>query len=175
MPQKYIDLYDSYFKKEQEPYEKQLHRIGHQNIFVGPGWFYSRSLFDEVGGFSSEYGNAEEWPFMYKILKAGNRIYAINRKLVRYRVSASSLSHQKDKHGLINKNLFEPLYRFYFDHPYRDMLKEHRRLEAYHYAVHFKTMRYCYRTNNSWLARTINRYYIYFSPYLYLKLLGVVR
>ena len=174
VPQKYIESYAYYFKQANSSYQNQRNNISYKSVFVGPTYFYSRELFDKVGGYSEEYGMSEEWPFTYKVIMTGNRIYALNKKLVRYRVSASSLSHKISDNSLISPKLFQSLYKFFFDHPYKDLKREHRYLAAWHYAVHFKTWNYCYKTNNSWLSKNLHKYYIYFSPYVYLRKMGLV-
>ena len=93
VPENLIENYSKYFKYESEDYEHQRKRIMIDLFFVGPAFFYSRDLFDEIGGYSEQYDCAEEWPFVYKIIRGGNRIYAIDKKLVRYRIQASSLCH----------------------------------------------------------------------------------
>lgn len=103
-------------------------------VFFESVYFYSRSLFDEIGGFSEEYGCAEEWPFVYKVIRGGDRIYTINDKLVRYRVQTNSLCHTKDDRGFVNRRVFDGMYRHYFDHAFKDLVREKHLFTAWHYA-----------------------------------------
>ena len=132
-----IELYNKYFQYANEPYEKQLDRVMTQLVFVGPTYFYSRKLYNEVGGCPEKYGCAEEWPFVYKVIKAGHRIYAIDKKLVKYRVQSDSISHDKSKDGLISKHLFMGMYSHYFDYPFKDLIRRGKYLTAWHYALYY--------------------------------------
>ena len=147
VPQSLIKEYENYFKLEKQPLEAQYVQILQENIFVGPTFFYTKKLYDLIGGFSNEYGNGEEWPFVYKVLKSGNRIYAVDKKLVNYRFSLSSLSHNRDNDGLRNKNLELSSCKFFFDYPFRDLLKERRYLLAWDRFLYYKTRQLYYENN----------------------------
>ena len=139
------DAYKSFFEKECESYEMQKKRVMTELVFVGPTYFYSRELFNELGGYPEKYGCAEEWPFVYKIIRSGNRIFAINKKLVRYRIQyESSLCHSSD-HGMTNKRHFIGMYQHYFDHPFKDLIREGSLLTAWHYALSYWAIRLQYR------------------------------
>lgn len=166
--------YSSYFILEHESYPEQWKRICRGNIFVGPAYFVNRELFDEVGGYSAEYGNGEEWPFIYNILKHGNRVYTIDKKLVKYRISFNSLCRQTDSRGLGNQSLFYSTYNFFFDHPFKDLIRERRYLAAFHYYAFFKSKKLCFETGNAWYARLLNNMTVYCSPFLFLKKLNIV-
>lgn len=163
-----VEAYDYYFKCEQEPYEQQWKRVCKELVFVGPTFFYSRELFNQIGGFSEEYGNCEEWPFVFKILKGGNPIFAINKKLVKYRVSANSLCHSNIINGLGNQKLFESVYRFFFDYPFKELLRQNRYLLAWHYLIMYKTKMYRFLSGDSKMSLFCYKYFVYLSPYLYL-------
>ena len=129
--------YEKYFRAEKESYPEQYLRCMQENLFVGPGFIYTRDLYDDVGGFSSKYGNGEEWPFVYKVLRGGNQIYTIEKKLVKYRFSQNSLSHSKSVLGLRNKNLELSTCRFFFALPFKDLLREHRYFIAWDRALYY--------------------------------------
>lgn len=140
------DAYKSFFEKECESYEMQKKRVMTELVFVGPTYFYSRELFNEVGGYPEKYGCAEEWPFVYKIIRSGNRIFAINKKLVRYRIQyESSLCHSSSDHGMANKRHFIGMYQHYFDHPFKDLIWEGHLLTAWHHALSYWATRLQYR------------------------------
>ena len=174
-PSAVIELYKSFFEKECEPYEKQLRRVMTELVFIGPVYFYSRELFDQVGGFSEEYGCAEEWPFVYKVLRNGNPIYALNKKLIRYRVQEKSLSHVKENNRLLNRRVFDGKYRHYFDHAYVDLLHEGHYLKAWHYALLYRARRMQYHINSLVLQKTILYGFMAFSPLAWLRRLHIVK
>jgi len=161
--------YQRYFNVEKEPYPEQYLRCMQGNIFVGPGFFYTRKLYDEVRGFSAEYGNGEEWPFVYKVLRCGNRIYAIEKKLVRYRFSQSSLSHSKSELGLRNKNLELSTCRFFFAMPFKDLLREHRYIIAWDRFLYYGSTKLYYEHDGATWAMTIMKLSRYLTPYTYWK------
>lgn len=168
VPESLMRSYASYFEKESESYEQQRKRVMADLIFVGPAYFYSRELFDEVGGFSDKYGCAEEWPFVYKVILGGNRIYSLDKKLVRYRVQTSSLCHKDDK-GLPNKRVFDGMYRHYFDHAFGDLIKDGRPLTAWHYALSYWGRKMQYSINNPFLGKVLCIGAFLFSPLAYIN------
>ena len=172
VPLKIIRSYKNYFEFEKEAYEEQRKRVMCSLVFVGPAFFYSRELFDEIGGFSEKYGNAEEWPFVYKIIMGGNRIYTIEKKLVRYRVQAESLCHTIEGE-LSNKNVFMGMYRHYFDRPVKDLIREGRILTAWHFSLFYWSRRLQYHVNNSRLRKSISTIFFIFSPLAYMKKIGL--
>lgn len=143
------DAYKFFFEKECETYEMQKKRVMTQLVFVGPTFFYSRELFNEIGGYPERYGCAEEWPFVYKIIRCGNRIFAINKKLVRYRIQyESSLCHSSSDHGMANKRHFMGMYQHYFDHPFKDLIREGHLLTAWHHALSYWATRLQYHVKS---------------------------
>ena len=167
VPLNLIKFYEKCFKLESEDYKHQRKRVMTSLVFVGPAYFYSKKLFDEVGGFSEEYGCAEEWPFVYKIIMGGNRVYALNRRLVLYRVQASSLCHVKDDKGLPNKRVFMGMYKHYFDHAFKDLICNGRILTAWHYALSYWGRKIQFETENKQLASYIRKSLLTLSPLAY--------
>lgn len=161
--------YEWLFEKEREEYAEQWRRVCCELVFVGPTFFYSRELFDEVGGFMTKYGCAEEWPFVYMVLKNGNRIFAVNKKLVKYRVSETSLSAVSKGTELRNPRLFRSIYEFFTDYPLKSLLQEHRYMEAWHYFLFYNSKMHLYASNGSWWARMLDRYAKYLSLWAYAK------
>lgn len=155
VPEAIIHSYARFLEKEFEPYELQRKRVMTELVFVGPGYFYSRELYDEIGGFSDKYGNAEEWPFVYKIIMGGNRIYVLDKKLVRYRVQTSSLCHIRDDKNLPNKSVFVGMYNHYFDHAFGDLIRDGRLLTAWHYALSYWGRRMQYHISNRHLRKVV--------------------
>lgn len=173
VPQSVKDTYKRYFQYAQEPYEQQYRRVLCQLVFVGPAYFYSRELYNEVNGFSEEYENGEEWPFVYKILKKGYRIYTINKKLICYRVSNTSLCRSQNN-GLGNYRLFLSTYKFFFNYPYNDLKCERRYMEMWHFFLMYKVREFQFKTCNNVFSRVIAKCYKMLSPYVYLKEMKMV-
>lgn len=169
VPESRIQEYEGYFRLENRPYQEQWKHCLQENIFVGPGYFYTRELFNEIGGFSSEYKNGEEWPFVYKVLKTGARIYCVDKKLVRYRMSLNSISHKTDKKGLRNRELVLSTCRFFFDHPFKDLIKEHHYLIAWDRFLFYKTMQMHYECGGTFWTGFLMNFSKYLSPYGYWK------
>lgn len=159
------DAYKYFFEKECEPYKMQRKRVMTQLVFVGPTYFFSRELFNEVGGYPEKYGCAEEWPFVYKIIRNGYRIYAINKALVLYRIQYdSSLCHSSADHGMVNKRYFMGMYHHFFDHPFKDLIREGRLLTAWHYALFYWAKRINYHIESEKIQRFLYLFIMLFSP-----------
>ena len=168
-----INQYKYFFKLESEDYEHQRKRVMTMLVFVGPTYFYSRELFDEVAGFSEKYGCAEEWPFVYKIIIGGNRIYALNKKLVRYRVLSTSLCHSKTEFGLVNKRFFYGMYRHFFDQACMNLVRDGRPLTAWHYTLLYWGRRLQYNIKSVVGRKIILNGILLLSPMSYLHKFGV--
>ena len=169
VPSNIREMYKNFFELEKEPYDLQRKRVMYQLVFVGPGFFFRRDLFEEIGGYSEKYGNAEEWPFVYKIITNGNRIYALDKKLILYRYQPNTLSRKRDDKGLIDKKLFMGTYRHFFDHPFKDLIKERHYLTAWHYALYYWSCRLQYKIDNNKERRLIRHFFSLFSPLAYIK------
>ena len=174
VPDRIVKEYNYFFEKESEPYVLQRKRVMTSLVFVGPAYFYSRELYDEVGGYSEKYGCAEEWPFVYKIIMAGNRIYALNKKLVRYRVSPNSLCNSRDDRGLGNQRVFNGMYRHFFDHPFKDFLRKGDLLSAWHYALYYWGKKLQYMSDSDITRKVLGKTSKALSPLTYFKKLHIV-
>lgn len=62
-----------------------------KHILPGPGIFFTKKLWQEIGGYDEEYPFGEEFPFENKALKL-TRAYCIPEPLVNYRISPGSLT-----------------------------------------------------------------------------------
>lgn len=166
------DAWKKFFQYSQESYIQQYRRVLRQLVFVGPTYFYRRELYNEVDGFSEEYGNAEEWPFVYKVLKRGDRIYAINKKLIYYRVSNTSLCHSQEN-GLGNYRLFLSTYKFFFDYPFKDLLRKHHYFIAWDLFLSYKVRKLRYMTHNSKWVDVVQKMVQLVNPYAYMRKMGL--
>lgn len=86
---------------------------------VGPTWFFSKELYNKIGGIAPQYPMLDEWPLLYKVFSSNNDIFVINKFLVEYRVSKKSLSHSK----LPNIKLLKDNINFYKSVRRREMIK----------------------------------------------------
>lgn len=175
VPESILHSYKSFFEMESESYEQQRKRVMTSLVFVGPTYFFSRELFDEIGGYSEKYSNAEEWPFVYKVITKGNRIYALNKKLVLYRFRADSLCHSRKDNGLVNYCHFIGLYKHYFDYPFKTLIKEGHFLTAWDYALYFWSRKLQYRIKNKGINKVVVPLFFLFSPLAYLRKLGICK
>ena len=150
-----------------ESYPQQRKRIINESVFVGPTYFYSKDLYNEIGGFKEKYGCAEEWPFVFEVIMRGNRIYAINKKLVRYRIHNESIGHTPYMKGLLNKRYFEGEYKFYFDKRFWGLIKAGHPLTAWHLALWMWSLKCKYNVKNEIVQDFIKRILMMFSPMSY--------
>ena len=128
--QKTLDAYDWYFDASNVPYSKQWKNIKGSLTFVGPTYFFSRELFNEVLGFDEKYVLLEEWPFCYNVLKRGYHIHAINEKLVRYRISNNSVSHKRNN-GLRGYQIYKDTFNFFFKVRLLELIKDGRFIHSW--------------------------------------------
>lgn len=162
-----IKRYDRCFEKEHETYPQQRKRIVEELVFVGPTYFYSRELYNEVGGFKEKYGCAEEWPFVYEVIRKGNRIYAIDHKLVRYRVQSGTISQTRYMYGF-NKRYFDGFFRFYFEKLFWGAIKGGHPLTAWHNALWFLSIKCICYVKNEKIQILAKRLLMMFSPLTYI-------
>lgn len=137
--------YVNFFEESNVDLKKQKSKILQKLTFVGPTYFYSRSLFDEIGGFNEDYKLSEEWPFCFSVLQKGYRIHAVPQKLVRYRVSSSSLTHNTRSVSVGNYTLFKEERKFFFKSRLPLLLKKGSYLDAYSFILYFFTYGIVYR------------------------------
>lgn len=86
-------VHSKYMDYLQLSYTEQLKLVKQRIIVPGPVLFYSRKILQQTGGPDPRFGSADEWSFLYKVLKGGFRIYGVDALLVKYRVRKGSLSH----------------------------------------------------------------------------------
>lgn len=74
--------------KKEKQYKKALYR----HILPGPGIFYSRFLYDSIGGFDERFCNFEEYSFELRVFEK-ERVFFLDKELVWWRQRANSLTH----------------------------------------------------------------------------------
>lgn len=134
--QKSLDEYDLLFDSSNVPHSKQLRRIKYSLTFVGPTYFFSRELYNEVSGFDEKYVLLEEWPFCYNVLKRGYHIHAINEKLVRYRIANNSVSHKRNN-GLRGYQIYKDTFNFFFKVRLLELLKDGRFIRSWNEIIKY--------------------------------------
>ena len=104
--------YDHFFSLMELPLKKQQKLIRKQLYIPAPGLFYSKKLYDIVGGFDERFPMGEEWPFFLKIFEKGYKISLLNKRLVKYRVS--NISACRGNEFGLNKRVFDSTKDFFF-------------------------------------------------------------
>ena len=80
--------------------DKPAWRIYNQLCIVGCNFipactlFVSSAFFNKIGGFDEEIPACEDYPLFLKATFQGDKPYRCNKKLVKYRISNQSISHQ---------------------------------------------------------------------------------
>lgn len=113
VPQAMVDAYRRYFNNVKEPAEMKLRRFSYEYALPTPAAFYTRRLYDKVGGMDLRYPMWDELPFYVKVVRAGYDIKALDEKLVGYRYSGSSLS-QNGAQKLYNRAYFKDYRRAFY-------------------------------------------------------------
>lgn len=117
--------------------QQQKKRILRSMFVPGPGLFYQKSLWKEVGGFDERYPFAEEYPFTYNVLTAGNKIHFLDKELYAYQVRDGSLSKKNNNNGgsMISVKHFQDIYQHFLDVRRSEMLKHGYLLSALHESI----------------------------------------
>lgn len=63
------------------------------NFMPSPGVFFSKKLFEDIGGYDKRFPFWEDGPFYIKVVDKGYHIGFVNEYTVRYRMAANSLGH----------------------------------------------------------------------------------
>ena len=120
---RYKLLDDMYSELRTNDRIKQYNIALRKHIMPGPGIFYQKSLWEEVGGFDEKYSMSEEWPFELKVLSV-TPIMLLEKKIVRWRQRMDSLSNNKDSLTCIqNRQIYKEIRR-------RKLLENRRYLDV---------------------------------------------
>ena len=147
-----LDLFSTEVEISKEHYERYRHytemamgdldyqqkEILKDSCLPGPAWFTSKKLFDEMGGLdtSGKYPG-EEWTFSTKVLFNNYRFHVIDKKLVKYRVSPTSISHQQPSREKAEYYFYKNL-NFFKDVQLSLMLQKRMYIEAYNRWCEYK-------------------------------------
>lgn len=136
--------YDRYYQTLQETQEQQLNRICKEMCVPGPGEFFSRQLYDEVGGFDERFPFCEEWPFFHGVLKRGYRILLLDKPLVRYRIHERSLC-RTDGRG--DKRVFDSVRAYFVCERRRQLLERGMVFQAAKQTIRYYCVKAGHETN----------------------------
>ena len=81
----YLPRKDSMRKWGEFATAKQYHVLTRRNVVGAVGIVFTRSLFDEIGGFDETYRLTEDWPTWLKLTRKGIKIEAIDDVSTKYR------------------------------------------------------------------------------------------
>lgn len=82
--------FDDVFKLGNDFFGYILH-----NPTIAPFLFFSRSLYEEIGGFNESYAFLEDMPFIFSYYKKGYKLEWIDNTLVRYRLHDGCISNNR--------------------------------------------------------------------------------
>lgn len=122
-----------------------------QHILPGPGIFYQKLLWEQIGGFNERYTRAEEWPFEIKVT-AITPIYLLDKKLVKWRQRSDSLSNNRESLTYLQNKEF-----------YWDVRRHLIRKEFGYFAVLDFNLKYKYFQTENFVYKMLR----VFSPYAY--------
>lgn len=88
--------------------KKQYKKALDRHILPGPGIFYTKELWDKIGGFDESYRDFEEYSFELRVLEL-ERVYFLDKPLVKWRQREGSLTHTKASPATLND------INFFFD------------------------------------------------------------
>ncbi len=134
----YEERYYPFIRKDQKEQFKEILK----RLYVpGPGLFFQKSLYEEVGGFDEKYPFCEEYPFTYNILEKGEQIYFINEELFAYQIRKDSLC--RTNHTM-DKRVFKDVYAYFKNERRWNMIKNGYFFHAIHQTIS------CYRQSLSY-------------------------
>lgn len=137
IPKVLINQYEHYFSCVEESWREQRKRIASEYFIPGPGLFFLRQLYEELGGYNLKYPMYEEYDFAYRTLCLGYKIYALPQKLVKYRFSVNSLS--AGRKGIVgNVQLFMDRKNVFYDIQKQELIKQGKLLKVWSIILYYK-------------------------------------
>ncbi len=104
-------------------------KTAYSMIYPGPAWFFSRKLYDKIGGFDTNYPLADELPFSFYALQNDFDIFPVEETLILYRVAGNSVSHSSISNA--KRQLIIQESKFFKEKQIPLLKKEHMYLELY--------------------------------------------
>lgn len=87
----------------------QLSVITKALFFECPSFFACTETIRKVGAFDERFPMQEDYPLMVRMIAAGNKMYYIDKPMVRYRERLNSISHSKDNEAIFSNNAIRML------------------------------------------------------------------
>lgn len=75
-------------------YEKIKKTIKYKTCFIHPSIFFRKKFFDEIEGYRN-FPCAQDYDFTIRIVDLGYKVENLNEKLIKYRISESSITGKK--------------------------------------------------------------------------------
>ena len=161
-----ISINDKYFDKSYKEINKDLEHqrklILNEQFIPAPGLFFSRELFDSVGGFDEEYQFCEDWPFLFKVLKSGNKGHLINKYLVYYRIYNDSLTS--------SLRCFNDVKKFFYNERLHLLLKGGHLLLIWHLYLYYLYKTLWWKVNRYSFLSILVKGFLVFSPLSYIHI-----
>jgi alpha-1,3-rhamnosyltransferase len=116
IPEKIYDLKENYSYFELSPQE-QFEKIKRYGLCLlpTPSVIYTKSILEKVGYFDERIPMWEDGPMYFKLAEKGEKVYLLNKVLVRYRYQPSSLSNSPSYRHLKSLALYYKLYWFKYE------------------------------------------------------------
>lgn len=156
----YEQIYYPYLKAE---YKVQWRRIQETLFVPGPGLFYKKSLWKQVGGLDERFPFADEYPFIYNILESGERIYFLDKDVYGYQIRKGSLC--RDELG-VNKRVFHDQYHYFKEVYFSKAAKHGYLFIALHVLITYYRQSLNYSKYPNYVRYLALGLYL-FSPYSY--------
>lgn len=97
---------------QREEYNKSENKYKHilngENIFSGASTYYNRKIFKKYGYFDENQRLVEDYPYYLKLLREGEKIEILEKKLIYYGEDGVSTSAQKNKYFYLD---FSKIYK----------------------------------------------------------------
>lgn len=165
-----IQEYQRYFEYAKLPYEDKLKELAKHCPWTGPGYFFSRKLYDEIGGFDEKYSMWEEYTFAYRVLTKGYQIYSLDEKLVLYRVRRDSASMGRGK-VYMDPRMYTDCKNIFYDLQMPLLKKRYNYLMIWHLMIFWAKEGVKVKFRGNTRAKIICGVYSLFDPATYKRII----
>lgn len=97
---------------QREEYNKSKNKYRHildvENIFSGASTYYNKKIFKKYGYFDENQRLVEDYPYYLKLLREGEKIEILEKKVIYYGENGVSTSDQKNKYFYLD---FSKIYK----------------------------------------------------------------
>lgn len=94
------------------------------NPVISPGEIYKRDFLMKYNGFDQNYLLIEDYPFFLRITKDGNKIQFLNKKVVYYRESATSVAHPDKNVKIYNELISKDAKKIFYKMRFQGLVNE---------------------------------------------------